>query len=413
MCEKGTTVTSDVDKLAIFGGSPLFQTPRPIGQLAMPDVDEFLALVRRSYDTRSVAAGGENVLALERELAAYHGVRNCITVANAGLGLIMLLQLFANGRRGEVLMPAFTYRGLPHIARWAGQMPRFCEADLPTHTLDVGYLAATIDEKTTSILAVCNFNSAGDVDGLSRLAEQRGVPIVFDSVDALGSTYRGRILGGNGNAEAFSTHATKMLNGFEGGYITTNDDDLADKLRWQRDHALTEGEPSEHGDVLGMNARFNELHAAMSRLSLARIGDVIARNRARYEAYRAICAELPGLELLECTDTGGERSNYRMVVVGVGPEWPITRDETVAVLRAEGAAIAAYWHPALHLSSHAPPGIPVPRLPVAEALAERFLHLPVGELVSLDDIRRIGERLELVAREGSAIAERLRKAVPA
>lgn len=406
-------VTPGVDELAIFGGQPLFETPRPIGQLAMPDVDEYLALVRRSYDAGSLTDGGENVVALERELETYHGVRNCVSVANAGLGLIMLIQLLAGGRRGEVLMPAFSYRGLPHIARWAGQMPHFSEADALTHTLDVAYLAREIDERTTSILAVCNFNSPGDVEGLCRLAAERDIPIIFDSVDGLGSTYRGRRLGPYGRAEVFSTHATKMLNGFEGGYITTDDDDLAEQLRWQRDHALAAGAPARHRDVLGVNARFNELHAAMTRLSLVGIDAVIARNKARYEAYGAICERLSGLDLLKCTDTAGESSNYRMVVVGVGPNWPLTRDETVSVLRAEGAVIAAYWHPALHLSTHAPAGMPIPRLPVAEALAERFLHLPVGELVSLEDIERIGERLEIVARNGRVVAERLRKAVPA
>ncbi len=405
-------MASDVDKLAIFGGQPLFRTPRPFGQLWMPDVDAYLRLVRSSYDADNLTDGGENAIALEHELAVYHGVRNCVSVANAGLGLIMLLELFANGRSGEVLMPAFSYRGLPHIARWAGQMPRFCEADRVTHTLDLAYLASAIDERTTSILAVCNFNSAGDVDGLCRIARDRSVPIIFDSVEALGSTYGGRRLGPNGCAEVFSTHATKLLNGFEGGYITTDDDGLAERLRWQREYAPKDRAPAERGNVLGMNARFNELHAAMARLSLAAIDTVIAGNKARYDAYRVICDGLPGLELLPVIDGGGERSNYRMVIVGIGPEWSLTRDETVSVLRAEGAAIMAYWHPALHRSSHAPPGMPIPSLPVAESLAEQYLHLPVGELVSLDDIEQIGERLRILSQSGDAIARKLRSAVP-
>jgi dTDP-4-amino-4,6-dideoxygalactose transaminase len=140
---------------------------------------------------------------------------------------------------------------------------------------------------------------------------------------------------------------------------------------------------------------------------------VIARNKARYDAYRRACERLPGLDIVPCTDTGGERSNYRMVIAGVTPEWALTRDETVSLLRAEGAAINAYWHPALHRSVHAPPGAPVPELPVAEGLAERFLHVPVGEFVSLADIERIADRLEIVARNGAAVAKRMRSSVPA
>ena len=399
-----------VDDLAVFGGTPLFASPRPIGQLDVPPLDDFLASVRRILDDGRLSGNGRVVEALERDVAAFHDVRHCIAVANAGLALIMLAQVFAGDRHGEVIMPAFSYRGLPHFAQWAGQMPRFCDVEAGTHALDPRAVAAAIGPQTTSILGVCNFNAPGDLDGLCEVAERFGVPIVFDSVYAVGSTYRSIPLGGFGRAEVYSFHATKLLNGFEGGYVTTNDDDLAAVLRWQRDGARPTARPhalAANARVLGANARLNEIHAALARLALAEFDAIVDGNRRRLAAYREIVATIPGLELLPYPGEPEERRNYELVVADVGEPWPLTRDQTVVLLRAEGAAITAYYSPPLHRSVHAPPGIPIPDLPVSEALAERFIQLPVGALTSLEDIARLGELLAFVTGHGAEIRARL------
>lgn len=393
-----------LEDLALFGGPPLFAAPRPIGQLEAPPVEDYLALARRIVAERRFTNDGPLVQELEARLAAYHGVGHCIALANAGLGLMMLMQVLAGGRRGEVVMPAFSYRGLPHFAQWAGQMPRFADVDADTHALSPATVAAVLGDDTTAILGVCNFNDPGDIDGLCDLARRRGLPIFFDSVYGQGATYRGRMLGGFGAAEVFSLHATKLLNGFEGGYVTTDDGELARVLRCQRNFGFgPDGGPA--GPVAGLNAKLNEFHAAMALLCLDRLDATIAANRARYQAYQRACAGIPGLRLVEYA--AGERSNYQMAVAELTAPWPLDRDRTVALLRAEGAAIGPYYSPPLHLSGHCPKGYPVEALPVSEALARRFLQLPVGAMTSLDDVAAVGGLLRFVSREGDAIVRRL------
>jgi dTDP-4-amino-4,6-dideoxyglucose len=379
-----------IEELAVFDGEPLFATPRPVGQLAMPRIEDFLPLLRQALDAPVGSEDDTIVGRLERRLAAFHRTRHAVTLANAILGTIMLLRIFAQGRRGEVIIPAFGFRGLPHLARWADQTPRFCDVDPLTHGLDPQSVAAVIGRHTTAILGVCNFDSPGDIDELCEVAAAHRVPVLFRSANALGSTYRGRRLGGFGRAEVYSLHAAKLLNGFEGGYVTTDDDDLAAMLRSQRD--------------FGLDERLTPAHAAMAYLGLDGLADVIARNERRFVAYEAVVAPLSGLGLLPRADARKERLNYQMVVLEVGQEWPLTRDQTAALLRAEGAAIRPYCSPALHLAFDYPARTTPPHLPMAEALATHFLHLPVGERVSLDDIERIGGRLAFVARHGGAIA---------
>jgi len=394
---------SSIHDLALFGGARLFDTPRPIGQLAAPDVEDYLALVREAFKSGQLSAHGPLEQQLEAELSVYHGVRHCIALANAGLGLMMLVKHFAQERQGEVIMPAFTFRGLPHFVQWAGQMPRFCDVDRHSHTLDPVSAKRAINDRTTSIMSVCNFNSPGDIDGLCQLADEHNLPLIFDSVYAVGCTYRGKKLGGFGAAEVYSLHATKLLNGFEGGYIATDNDELADILRRLRDgtsNGTSLPEPA-------LNARLNELHAAMGLLSLRRIDTIIAGNRKRFDSYLRSIGRVPSLSLVTYPDDTREESNYEMAVLDIDKSFPLSRNQLMNLVRAEGLAISAYYSPALHLSEHCPIGYKVEPLPTTECLAGRYLQLPVGELVSTSDIDQIGELLGFVYEHGSAISERL------
>lgn len=364
-------------------------------------------MLKEAFDARHLTNNGPMVSKLEQKLAHFHGAAHCIAVANAGLGITMLMQLFANGRRGEVIMPAFSYRGLPHFAQWAGQLPRFCDVDRIKHSLDPNAVDYAITEQTTSILAVCNFNDPGDIEGLCSVARYHNVPIFFDSVYAVGSTYKGRILGSFGDAEVYSLHATKLLNGFEGGYITTDNDDLARILRWQRGSALPELRPQiahfEH--VVGLNCKLNEMHAAMALFAIDSLERIVTQNYARFKAYQSGLDLVDGLALVPYVEN--ERANYQMAVMEVGSDWPLTRNQTVALLRAEGAAITGYYSPPLHLSEHCPTGMEVPSLPVAEELAEKFVQLPVGEFTKEDDIQQICQLLSFVGECGPAVAKRI------
>jgi dTDP-4-amino-4,6-dideoxyglucose len=398
-----------LDDLAIFGGKKLFSSPRPIGQLYTPDIDLFLELVKQAIDARYLTNSGPIVRRLESTLADLHGVKHCVTVANAGLGITMLMRLFAKGRRGEVIMPAFSFRGLPHFAQWAGQTPRFCDVDSHSHTLNPEAVISAIDESTTSILSVANFNGAGNIDELSNIARRHSIPLFIDSVYAMGTTNKQRPMGAFAQAEVFSLHATKLLNGFEGGYITTNDGELADLLRWQQNFSLPRLRPdaatgADH--VIGINAKLNEIHAAMALLSVENMDVIIADNKMRYEEYARGLHELEGLALVPYST--GEQNNFQMAIAEVMDSWPLDRNSTVSLLKAEGAAISPYYSPPLHLSEHCPDHVNIPSLPVSENLAEKYLQLPVGYLVSLDDIRALCELLRFIQENGQRITKHLK-----
>ena len=386
-----------IDDLAVFGGAPLFESVKPFGQLSVPDVDAYLYSMRDIFKRRELTGNGPMVRALEERLRKFHNVTDCIAVVNACVALVMLMRIFAGGRRGNVVVPAFSYRGIPHVVQWAGQVSRFCDVERIRHGLDPNAVAAAIDDETTAILAVCTVYGISDIDALSAIAIERNVPLLIDSVSAMGATYGGRILGSFGEAEVFSLHATKMLAGFEGGYITTNDESLARTLREQRDSG-------------SVNATLNEMHAAMALLSLDGLDAAIAENMLRYRAYEHVCKSSPGLELVGYVNEASERYTYQMALLGVCEPWPLTRQEMVTLLRAERAMVMPYYDTPLHRLAPSKTGMVVGEMPVAEEFARRFMYLPGGAHTSIGDVTRIGDLFDVLRKNGAEISDRLRRA---
>lgn len=396
-----------VDDLAMFGGKPLFDSWRPFGQLALPEEEKFFAFARSIYACKRITNNGPLVRELEHRLAVMHQVEHCIAFANACLALILLMEIIANNRQGEVIMPAFTYAGLPHLAQWAGQRPCFCDVDWKSHTLDPAKVEKAICKDTTAILAVHNVNSPCRIDELEKLSNSREIPLIFDSVHGIHCTYRGHPIGAFGRAEVFSLHATKLLNGFEGGYITTNDNHLANTLRLKR-HLGINGETEV--SFLGLNAKLNEIHAASALTCLEDLPRVIDRNHQRLLAYHEHFQGIPGLSFVPYQDEN-ERMNYEFALLVVDTSWPIKRDMIVELLRAENALARPYYSPPLHLSAHCPDFITPPALPVTEQLSRTIINMPVGELLNLEDIAQLGEFFRFLYKDAYAITERLNQTI--
>ena len=395
-----------IDDLALFGGAPLFSSIRPIGQLASGDPEQFMGYIDQIYAERRFTNNGTLVRLLEERLATMHDVPHCVAVGNASLGLIIIMSMLADGRNGTVLMPAFTYPGLPHLATWAGQTPVFCDVDKTTHTLNVNSVKKNINEQSTSILGVHHFNHPCAIDELNALSQATGVPVFYDSVHGVAATYKGDAIGRFGVAEVFSLHATKLINGFEGGYITTNDSSFADELKKRRNFGFDS--ETERSDFLGMNAKLNEFHAAMSLCSLDVLDDVILRNEERFRTYQSAFADLRGLNVLDYPEK--EEHNYEFAILEVTDDSKLSRNEIVDILRAENALCRAYYSPPLHTDENFSDCIGVGGLPTTEYLADRFVQMPVGEKLSPVDIEQLADLFIFLEDNDAELDQKIRDA---
>ena len=201
-----------------------------------------------------------------------------------------------------------------------------------------------ITDDTALILGAQPTVNCCDADGLERLSAETGVPLFFDSVESAFETYNGRRVGTFGRAEAFSMHATKLVNGCEGGYLVTDDEDLADALEAGARFGIS---VEDQVVSFGMNAKLNEIHAATAMASLDDLLALVERNRERYRAYGELLEGVDGLLLRRFNEN--EQTSFKNIVVKVCEDWPLSRDDTLAVLQAEGALARPYYSPALHM----------------------------------------------------------------
>ena len=389
-----------VDALALFGGPVSFSPPVSTSNLVRPDWAAFSAGIDLLYDR--AAAGGAAALEarLEARAAAYHHTRFAVATANGFWALVLAIRALALPGRREVVMPSLTYRRLADIVAWCGLVPHFCEVDPATLALSPATVRPCLNERTALILGVHPIVNTCDAPGLEALAAETGLPLLFDAVESVHEAIGGRKVGGFGRAEVFSMHASKLINGFEGGYITTDDPVLAARLRALRDRApLDEAAPAE----LGVDSRLSPLHAALTLAGFDDLPAQVERNRARYRLYQRLLPGLPGVRLLAFDET--QPTSFKTIVVELGPEWPLSRDRTVDLLNREGVLVRAYYAPPLHRKKMQYPTVPV-ELPLSDALAARFMLMPCGHLVSLADIERTVALMAWVAANADEIRAR-------
>jgi dTDP-4-amino-4,6-dideoxygalactose transaminase len=304
---------------------------------------------------------------------------------------------------GEVIVPSMTFVATAHSLQWQRITPVFADIDPATHNIAVEHIEELITPRTTGIIGVHLWGRPCDVDGLAQIARRQGLRLMFDAAHAFAVTLGGRGIGNFGDLEVFSFHATKFFNTFEGGAITTNDDDLAGRLRLMRNFGFA---GYDHVVYVGTNGKMNEISAAMGLTQLDELDGLIDHNRSNHRAYRELLADVPGLAVQGFDEA--ERQNYQFVVVDVASERTgLTRDQLLEVLWCENVHARRYFFPGCHrmepyrsLSPDA--GV---LLPHTEAVLERILMLPSGRAVGYDEIHTVcGILRDAVQRAGEVRA---------
>lgn len=390
-----------LEELAFFGGERLFEVPKSTSNLVRPDFDKFSEYSKLFFERHQYTNNGPNVKLLEQRLASFHQAAYCVTFCSGFWALALAISALALKGRDEIIMPSLTYRRMADIAAWVKLKPHFCEVEPESLAMSASTVKSCINENTALILGVHPIVNCCDVEGLVSLAQEKNIPLLFDSVESVYESIKHGKIGGFGKAEVFSLHASKFLNGFEGGYVTTNDADLARDLALMRGFGFGGVDNVEVAG--GMNAKLNEIHAAMALASLDGVEEQVARNRKHYHAYKILLENIPGIRLQQFDEH--QLTGYKNIVAELLDDWPLSRRETIALLNAENILARAYYYPPLHAKKMHYAHIPSD-LPQTEGLALKFLNLPCGYLVSDADIRQIGNFLKFISANGKQIKMR-------
>ena len=394
---------SRIKDLALFEGEPAFDVMLHVGRPNIGNRDRLLERISDILDRRWLTNNGLCVQEFEQRVAEFVGVKHCIAMCNGTVALEIAAR--AMGLSGEVIVPAMTFIATAHSLQWQGITPVFCDVDLETHNIDPAQVQRLITQRTTGILGVHLWGRACDVDALSDIVRQHELKLLFDAAHAFGCSYKGKMIGGFGDAEVFSFHATKFVNTLEGGAVVTNDDDLAERIRLMKNFGFA---GLDNVTYIGTNGKMNEISAAMGLTSLESIDMIVDANRRNYQAYRKGLADLPGVSFLSYDER--ERCNFQYIVMEFDEtETQISRDLLVDILSAENIRARRYFYPGCHRMEPYRSNFPNAGLllPETEKLVRRVVALPTGTAIGPDEIDSICRIIHFVIANGSEVSERL------
>jgi dTDP-4-amino-4,6-dideoxygalactose transaminase len=365
--------------------------PLPIIRPTLPPMQDVWNTVRESYDSGTVTMG-KVVACFEEEARRFCNVKHAVAVSSCTSGLMLSLAAMGFPQAAEVIVPSFTFAATVQAVLWNRLTPVYVDCIPGAMTLDPVEVRKAIGPRTVAIVPVTIYGMPPDVDELDEISLSHCLPLICDSAQGLGSTHRGRPAGGFGLCEVFSLSPTKVVTAIEGGMVTTNDSELADKIVSMRDY----GKGSSGEDMLynGLSARMSELHAAVGLLSLRNAENLVASRLKLIQRYRNRTRRLAGCRVQDFPDDRTSSGNYFTLLVGEGAK--TNRDGVYEGLKEAGIQSKRYFFPPVHSQTafrHRPHRV-VGDLPHTWTSSLQSLALPLYSHMTETEQDRVIDALE-------------------
>ncbi len=372
--------------------------PIRITRPLLPAVDELVPLLEEILESGWVTNHGRFVQAFETALRRRLGVEHLAVVTNGTLALELALR--ALNLKGEVITTGFTFPATYHtLFNLSGVTPVF--ADIGSdYTLDPESVRAKVTPRTRAILAVHSYGYPCRVDALARIAEEHDLHLVYDAAPAFGVALDERPIGTYGDLSTFSFHAAKVFSTLEGGCVVARSSEHLAQVALMRNFGIAN---EESVSLAGLNAKMDEVRAAIGLVTIKRVEEVVAARKRIVERYlEAFHRETDGdvairYELYQHPDIS---LNYAYFPVLVRPGGHVTRDTLFTALRSAGIEARKYYYPSVvHVPMYR--GYIVPEeLTMTRYAAENVLCLPVHHEMSDADCDRVIEVFVHAYRQG-------------
>ena len=362
-------------------------------QMAVPFVDlvgqhaplrsAILEAVGRVLDHGRFILGPE-VEELERHWADICAVRHAVSVSDGTMALLLTLRALGVGPGDEVITAPNSFVASASCIALLGATPRFADVG-DDFNVDPAAVRAAVNKRTKAIIAVHLTGRPAEMDAINQIAAADGLNVIEDAAQAAGARYCGRPVGCLGHAACFSLHPLKTAGACgDAGMITTNDDDLADQLRYLRNHGFEHRQ--EDCRMWGYNSRMDTIQAAIALVKLAHLSEWISSRRANARIYRARLSPVVRIP----SDRPDDYAVYHTFPIEAE-----RRDQLAAHLRANGIGCAVHYSVPIHLLPAAQ-GLGHARgdLPVAEHQAERIISLPVHQGLTESQVRYVCDVVE-------------------
>jgi perosamine synthetase len=386
---------------AAIGGAHMNTAVHDI-PFARPDFDEAEARAVADVLASGWVSQGPVVARFEAMFAERVGARYAVATSSCTTALHLGLLLAGVGGGDEVICPSYSFIATANAVLYAGATPVFADIDRDTWNIDPADALRRVTPRTRAVLPVHQVGLAADLDRFGETAA-RGIAIVEDAACAIGSTYRGRPIGAHGNITCFSFHPRKTLSTAEGGMVTTDDADLAERARRLRSHGASVSAVSRHAAKglvfeeyrdLGYNYRLSDVHAAIGIAQMAKLDGLLARRRAIAARYDAAFAPLAEVQVPARPPYASHA--YQSYGLLLTPQCRRERDDLLRALVERGISCRR-GIPPIHLEPLYVERFGRLSLPTTEEVAARSIFLPMfASLADADERRVVDAVTELV-----------------
>jgi len=285
---------------------------------------------------------GPATAAFEKAFAQRHQVGHALATTSCTAALHMSVLALGIGAGDEVIVPSFTWVTTAHCAEYAGARPVFCDIDPTTLNIDPEALAAAVTPRTRAIVAVHLFGLAVEMQPIMEIAKKHNLAVIEDAACAVGSTYKGRPVGGLGDLGCFSFHPRKVITTGEGGMVTSNNSELAERVAALRNHGAnrlkTPADPKPYYmgafDFLGFNLRLSDIQSAVGLAQMTKLETLLAHRRWCAHRYSEKLADVSWLRVPH--ESAGCLHSYQSYVVWVRPDAPAPRNAIMDWLGEKG-----------------------------------------------------------------------------
>jgi dTDP-4-amino-4,6-dideoxygalactose transaminase len=372
----------------------------------IPIAKPYLTQAEADEAAKAVLSGwvaqGPKVKEFEEKFSEYTGASYAVAVANCTAALHLCMIVSGIGHGDEVICPSMSYIATANSIRYTGATPVFAEVDPANFNLDPTDAEKRITHRTKAILLAHQIGMPAEIDAFKEICEKHQIRLIEDAACASGSSYKGKKIGSHSELVCFSFHPRKVITTGEGGMITTSNEELRERLKLLRQHAMASSSIDRHNSSkelpedhieLGYNYRMTDIQAAVGIVQLERLDSIIEERRRIAGEYISNLSEIKWLIMPE--EKEGFITNYQSFAVRVRKDSPVSRDEIMKRLGLNGISTrkgvmtshreTAYKEICRGLS-----------LPISEEASDNSLMLPIFVPMANEDIRKIIEEVKKI-----------------
>jgi perosamine synthetase len=337
--------------------------------------------VHQCIESTWISSVGSFIAEFEECIAKLAGTRHAVATSSGTTALHLALAGCGVGPGDEVVVPALTYVATANAVRYCGATPVFADVEPDTMNLDPAELERVVGPRTAAVVPVHLYGHPADMGAICSVADEHGLTVVEDAAEAHAATLDGQPVGSFGTAGMFSFFGNKILTTGEGGAVTTDDDDLVERLRLLRGQGM-DPERRYWFPIVGFNYRMTNVAAAIGVAQFERLDPMLERRREIADLYDELLGEDPRFTLP--VERQGARRVDWLYTVRVGGVSADRRNALIDALAADGIETRPVFYPLHELPPYAAEG---QAFPVAEQLAAEGISLPTHVRLTDDDVR--------------------------